>query len=63
MYNDALGDHLQGNMGYQQISLGLPDAEFLLVGTRHPSHWHQGPKELGHVHLGATYGVVVSVDS
>ena len=44
--------------GVSADSLGLPNAEFLLVGTRHPSHWHQGPKEVGHVHLGATNRVI-----
>ena len=49
----ALGDHLQGHMGYQKICLDCQMQNLLLVGTLHPHHRHQGPKGVGHVHLGA----------
>ena len=43
---------------YQQIRWDSQMQNILLVGTWHPSHWHQGSKEVGHVYLGATYGVI-----
>ena len=58
MHLGALGDHLQGYMGYQQIRWDSQMQNILLVGTWHPRHWHQGPIEVGHVHLEATYGVI-----
>ena len=38
--------------------LGLPDAHIILVGTWQPCQQQQVPKGVGHVHLGATYGVI-----
>ena len=45
----GLGEHLQGQMGYQQIRWDSQIKNFLLVGTCHPQPQHQGPEGVGHV--------------
>ena len=48
----ALGDHLQGYMGYQQNCWDSQMQNIFLIGTWHLHHQHQGSKGVGHVHLG-----------
>ena len=48
----GLGDHLQGYVGYQPIRWASQMQNILLIGTWHLQHQHQGPKGVGHVHLG-----------
>ena len=50
---EGLGDYLQCHMGYLQIRWDSQMQNTLLVVTWHPHHQHQGPKGVGHEHLGA----------
>ena len=45
----GLGEHIQGQMGYQQIRWDSQMKNFLLVGICHPQLQHHGLKGVGHV--------------
>ena len=40
-------------MIYHRIQHEVKVVTDQLIGTWHPHHWHQGPKGVDHVHLGA----------
>ena len=52
----ALGDHLQGQMGYQKICCNPKMHNILLDRTWHSQHQHQGPRGTGYVPPGALGG-------